>query len=102
MTRSKYELRIVDALSGLLSDAGSIPAASTIFVGQDDGRSVSPIHDPRFDRELQTKGSRARCDTLKGRVPKIEVPSGFVSILRQAQDIASSTNLGMGRSLSLS
>ena len=26
--RLKYELRIVDALSGLLSDAGSIPAAS--------------------------------------------------------------------------
>ena len=29
--RLKYELRIVDALSGLLSDAGSIPAASTIL-----------------------------------------------------------------------
>ena len=26
--RLNYELRIVDALSGLLSDAGSIPAAS--------------------------------------------------------------------------
>ena len=38
-TRSKYELRIVDALSGLLSDAGSIPAASTISVSRDDGRS---------------------------------------------------------------
>ena len=29
--RSNYELRIVDALSGLLSDAGSIPAASIPF-----------------------------------------------------------------------
>ena len=29
--RLKYELRIVDALSGLLSDAGSIPAASIPF-----------------------------------------------------------------------
>ena len=28
--RLKYELRIVDALSGLLSDAGSIPAASIL------------------------------------------------------------------------
>ncbi len=30
--RSNYELRIVDALSGLLSDAGSIPAASIFFL----------------------------------------------------------------------
>ena len=42
--RSKYELRIVDALSGLLSDAGSIPAASIPF----------PLKSPRAVRMLDS------------------------------------------------